>query len=51
MIALRIVKPIAKTVAILSTLQVAAGSRSTHSLPDLPYDYNSLEPVISAEIM
>ena len=22
-----------------------------HSLPDLPYDYNSLEPVISAEIM
>ena len=26
-------------------------SRSKHSLPDLPYDYNALEPVISAEIM
>ena len=25
--------------------------RSKHSLPDLPYDYNALEPVISAEIM
>lgn len=23
----------------------------THTLPDLPYDYNALEPVISAEIM
>ena len=22
-----------------------------HKLPDLPYDYNALEPVISAEIM
>lgn len=22
-----------------------------HTLPDLPYDYNALEPVISAEIM
>lgn len=22
-----------------------------HTLPDLPYDYNSLEPTISAEIM
>ena len=27
------------------------GSRSKHSLPDLPYDYNALEPVISADIM
>lgn len=25
--------------------------KSKHSLPDLPYDYNALEPVISAEIM
>jgi len=25
--------------------------RQKHSLPDLPYDYNALEPVISAEIM
>lgn len=25
--------------------------RCKHSLPDLPYDYNALEPVISAEIM
>lgn len=25
--------------------------KSKHSLPDLPYDYRALEPVISAEIM
>ena len=25
--------------------------RSKHTLPDLPYDYHALEPVISAEIM
>jgi Fe-Mn family superoxide dismutase len=25
--------------------------RSKHTLPDLTYDYNALEPVISAEIM
>uniref|UniRef100_A0A914HG15 Superoxide dismutase n=1 Tax=Globodera rostochiensis TaxID=31243 RepID=A0A914HG15_GLORO len=25
--------------------------REKHALPDLPYDYNALEPVISAEIM
>ena len=25
--------------------------RLKHSLPDLPYDYNALEPIISAEIM
>lgn len=28
-----------------------AAMRSKHTLPDLPYDYNALEPVISAEIM
>ncbi|KAJ3210350.1 Superoxide dismutase [Mn], mitochondrial [Dinochytrium kinnereticum] len=27
------------------------GVRSKHTLPDLPYDYNALEPYISAEIM
>ncbi|KAI9299007.1 mitochondrial Mn-superoxide dismutase [Neoconidiobolus thromboides FSU 785] len=26
-------------------------TRTKHTLPDLPYDYNALEPVISAEIM
>ena len=26
-------------------------SRGKHSLPDLPYDYSALEPVISGEIM
>ena len=26
-------------------------SRFKHTLPDLPYDYGALEPVISAEIM
>lgn len=25
--------------------------RPKHTLPDLPYDYNALEPVICAEIM
>jgi len=30
---------------------VSSESRQKHSLPDLPYDYNALEPVVSAEIM
>ena len=30
---------------------VVAGTRAKHTLPDLPYDYNALEPTISAEIM
>ena len=25
--------------------------RAKHTLPDLPYDYNALEPVISADIL
>jgi len=29
----------------------AASACSKHTLPDLPYDYHALEPVISAEIM
>ena len=29
----------------------AIAIRQKHTLPDLPYDYNALEPVISAEIM
>ncbi|ORZ39258.1 Manganese/iron superoxide dismutase [Catenaria anguillulae PL171] len=29
----------------------AAAVRAKHTLPDLPYDYNALEPVVSAEIM
>eukprot|EP00050_Salpingoeca_kvevrii_P003747 m.232419 g.232419 ORF g.232419 m.232419 type:complete len:315 (+) comp10875_c0_seq68:911-1855(+) len=37
--------------AIASASRAAAVVRSKHSLPDLPYDYNALEPVISAEIM
>ncbi|KAL3174925.1 hypothetical protein MRX96_010951 [Rhipicephalus microplus] len=28
-----------------------AGGRSKHTLPDLPYDYKALEPIISADIM
>jgi Fe-Mn family superoxide dismutase len=35
-----------KTFAVTST-----SSRFAHTLPDLPYDYSALEPVISAEIM
>nr|QFZ96018.1 Mn superoxide dismutase [Oxya chinensis] len=30
---------------------MSAEKREKHTLPDLPYDYNALEPVISAEIM
>jgi Fe-Mn family superoxide dismutase len=39
--------------SLKSTGKVAAvaSTRSKHTLPDLPYDYNALEPVISAEIM
>jgi len=33
------------------TCLAAVGNRCKHTLPDLPYDYNALEPVISAEIM
>ncbi len=32
-------------------LATATGARNKHTLPDLPYDYNALEPVVSAEIM
>ena len=28
-----------------------SSAKAKSSLPDLPYDYNALEPVISAEIM
>jgi len=35
----------------LSRGLVAASQRNKHTLPDLPYDYNALEPVVSAEIM
>lgn len=35
--------------ALLSSAYV--GRRQKHTLPDLPYDYNALEPHISAEIM
>ncbi|KAJ1912669.1 Superoxide dismutase [Mn], mitochondrial [Mycoemilia scoparia] len=35
-----------------ATVAAAAGVlRMKHTLPDLPYDYNALEPVISADIM
>ncbi|KAI8821847.1 manganese superoxide dismutase [Fimicolochytrium jonesii] len=34
-----------------SPLAGAAAARAKHTLPDLPYDYNALEPFISAEIM
>ncbi|TPX65933.1 hypothetical protein SpCBS45565_g04837 [Spizellomyces sp. 'palustris'] len=35
----------------LSALGSVAGKRTKYTLPDLPYDYNALEPYISAEIM
>ncbi|CAL4061160.1 unnamed protein product, partial [Meganyctiphanes norvegica] len=42
---------ISKHVFFSSTRAAVAGSRGKHTLPDLPYDYNALEPVICAEIM
>ncbi|XP_066139646.1 superoxide dismutase [Mn] 1, mitochondrial [Euwallacea fornicatus] len=38
------------TLRQISTV-VARNARSKHTLPDLPYDYAALEPVISREIM
>ena len=38
----QVLKPLVSTVTSV---------KAKHSLPDLPYDYNALEPVISAEIM
>lgn len=35
----------------IAQASVAASMRSKHTLPDLPYDFNALEPIISAEIM
>jgi Fe-Mn family superoxide dismutase len=35
---------------LYASLSLAAGSQN-YTLPDLPYDYGALEPVISAEIM
>ena len=40
--------------AVLSAIKrqdVRAAIALKHTLPDLPYDYNALEPTISAEIM
>nr|CAD7449424.1 unnamed protein product [Timema bartmani] len=34
-----------------SRVLCSATQRQKHTLPDLPYDYNALEPVISTEIM
>ena len=36
---------------VLQSAKNVNGKRYKHLLPDLPYDYNALEPVISAEIM
>ncbi|KAF7638414.1 Superoxide dismutase [Meloidogyne graminicola] len=36
---------------VLRNQQLPLSKRFKHALPDLPYDYNALEPVISAEIM
>lgn len=34
-----------------AAVAAAAASRQKHTLPELPYKYNALEPVISGEIM
>lgn len=38
---------LARSAAALPTLQV----RARHTLPELPYDYNALEPIIAGDIM
>jgi Fe-Mn family superoxide dismutase len=40
-----------KEVIKTSTALLSSLSDTKHALPDLPYDYNGLEPVISAETM
>ncbi|KNE57875.1 hypothetical protein AMAG_04720 [Allomyces macrogynus ATCC 38327] len=35
----------------IATRATAVAVRTKYTLPDLPYDYNALEPVVSAEIM
>jgi len=37
--------------AVSSCAAPLVSVRAKHTLPDLPYDYNALEPVISAEIL
>ena len=39
------------SVRLMPKLGISYVSRAKHTLPDLPYDYNALEPAISAEIM
>jgi Fe-Mn family superoxide dismutase len=45
----------ARSIVQKAAVRLAGAQASTHrlkhTLPDLPYDYNALEPVISAEIM
>ncbi len=43
---------LAAACAARSSVAASVGAcRLKHTLPDLPYDYNALEPTISAEIM
>jgi len=42
---------IAKSLLINPSILGCVAARSKHTLPDLPYDYSALSPVISAEIM
>uniref|UniRef100_A0A915ABJ4 Superoxide dismutase n=1 Tax=Parascaris univalens TaxID=6257 RepID=A0A915ABJ4_PARUN len=42
-----------RTIPLLTrqSVRLALASRTKHTLPDLPYDYNALEPIISADIL
>jgi len=44
-------KALMRVQSSLPAMQFQLMSREKHSLPDLPYDYNALEPIISADIM
>jgi hypothetical protein len=44
-------KKVLNVVVVFKIFELGLVLRLKHTLPDLPYDYNALEPVISADIM
>ncbi len=44
-------KKVLNVVVVFKIFEFSLILRLKHTLPDLPYDYNALEPVISADIM
>ncbi|KJE88494.1 iron/manganese superoxide dismutase [Capsaspora owczarzaki ATCC 30864] len=46
-----LVRSVASRASATAAVAAAVPMRAKHTLPDMPYDYSALEPVISAEIM